>query len=187
MPIALFLDTAIALFKRYRWLITTGPLLLALGVSHCSDLRHTRQRDTALAENVRLLAGSQMAAAKQQAINADNQALHERIASDARVRHEQIAAAAAGAIADYRHNHGVRAYCEGGANGAHPAPLPGDPGAPVGTPDLADLVAVPRPDFESLAQAALHGDEATSFLIDQVNAGLAVVLPEPKFGSAGEP
>lgn len=179
MPIALFLDTAFAILKRYRWLALVLPLTLALGLSHCSDKRHTRQRDEARATIAQMELASEQARDAQVALNADNQELHERIAADARTRHEQIAAATDSAIDAYARSHGVRSYCEGSARRADPAPLPDSPGAPSRAPDLADMVAVSRPDLEALSKAALHGDEATSFLIDQVNAGLAI--PEPAF------
>lgn len=58
MPIALFLDTAVALFKRYRWLIAVVPLALALAWQSWQAHRWHKAADKARAAIVALQAAS---------------------------------------------------------------------------------------------------------------------------------
>jgi hypothetical protein len=122
---------------------------------------------------------SAKAKADQTALFAENQALSQRIAENAISNHRVNIAATDRALADYATAHGLRKACSGiSAPGI--APVPADPGAPDSPSPDADMVAVTRPDLDALAKAAVQGREATSFLIEQVNAGLAVEWPEPR-------
>lgn len=58
MPVALFLDAAIALFKRYRWLIAVAPLALALAWQSWQAHRWHKATDKARAAIVALQAAS---------------------------------------------------------------------------------------------------------------------------------
>lgn len=168
------LDTAIALFKRWRWLILAAPLALALGVQ--SWRLNSTRADLAKAQTT--IAGMQLASeqarAAQVALNAANQQLAERIAENATLAHAENRAAVSRAVADYAAPHGLRKACGSIASQADPAAVPNHPGAPSGT-DGDEVLAVPRSDFEALSKDALRGAEARAFLIDLANEGLAVV------------
>lgn len=182
MGFAMGLDAAVALFKRYKGLILITPLLLLLAVQSCqlsSTKKKLTQAQTLIAQ---LEMASEQAEAMQIALNLDNQDLLERIANEARDHNAALARATANAVSDYADRHRLRQACRGGTQEAGPATLPDDPGAPD-SPDGDDVVAVPREDFEQLAQDAMRGAEARAFLIDLANEGLAkVVWPEPEFG-----
>lgn len=186
MPVALFLDAAVTLFKRYRWLVAVVPLALALAVQswRLSGVKH--DLTTARTQIAQMQLASGQARRNQQALNATNQELSQRIATDATVRHAQLAAASDAAIADYVRSHRVRSDSSCIASGPGVAPMRDNPGSPVDPGTGSDMVAVPRTEFEQVARAAVQGGEATSFLIDRVNAGLAVPaseVPSPSFGA----
>ena len=183
MPIALALDAAVALFKRYRILIAVVPL-----AALCAFLwiklygflwidGAIEQRDKARDHVVLMEAASKEARAKQIALNQTNQELSQRIATDATLRHAEIAAATNRAVSDYASRHRVQDYCRRSGPGA--AAVPSGPGTPD-SPEQDDILAIPRQDFDSLTKDALRGAETRVWLIDQINAGLAVVYPEPK-------
>lgn len=83
MPIAILLDTAVAILKRYRWLAIVMPLVLALGVSHCSDRRHIRQRDEARATVAQMELASKQARDAQIAANLATEARYRAQAEKA--------------------------------------------------------------------------------------------------------
>ena len=125
-------------------------------------------------------AASDQAKADQDALFADNQALSQRIAENAISRHHETVAASDRAIAGFADSNGLRKACTARIGTPAIAPVPADPGAPVDPGPGPDMVAVPRAEFEQIAKSAVQGRESTSFLIEQVNAGLAVVWPEPR-------
>ena len=172
------LDTAIALFKRHRWLLIGIPLAIGLGIQtfRLNSARADLLEKQAIISNMKL--ASEQARAAQAALNAANQELAERIADNALAAHAENRAAVSRAVADYAASHRMRPVCGGVTSQADPAPLRGDPGAPD-SPNGNEVVAVPRSDFEALAHDALRGAEARAFLIDLVNEGLAVIKPVP--------
>lgn len=172
------LDAAIALFKRWRWLILALPLALALGVQSCRLKGAEGKLDKARATIAQMQLASEQARAAQLALNAANQQLAERIAENATLAHVQNRAAVSNAVADYAAAHGLRKACGSLTGQANPAPVPGDPGAPD-SPDGNEVLAVPRSDFEALSKDALRGAESRAFLIDLANEGLAVIKPVP--------
>jgi hypothetical protein len=187
IPLGMGLDAAVALFKRFRILIAVIPLLTVcafLWVKLYGFLwwdGAIEQRDKARAQVVQMEAASKEARAKQIALNQTNQELSQRIAADATLRHAEIAAATNRAVSDYASRHRVQDYCRRGGAGIAAV----HPGAPTpDSPQSDEVLAVPRQDFDALAQDALRGAETRVWLIDQINAGLAVVYPEPKL--AGE-
>jgi hypothetical protein len=177
MPAAIFLDTAIAFLKRYKALLVILPLCLALAWQTYQVSRWKGKEAKAQATIAQMQLASEQARAKQIALNNQNAQLSQRIATDATLRHAEIAAATNRAVSDYAGRNRVQDYCRRSGPGV--AALPSGPGAPD-SPQSDDILAVPREDFESLAKDALRGAEARAFLIDQINAGLAVVYPEPK-------
>lgn len=168
------LDTAIAMFKRHRWLIVGFPLAICLAIQtfRLNSAQTDLLEKQAIISNMKL--ASEQARAAQAALNAANQELAERIADNALAAHAENRAAVSRALADYAASHRVRPVCGGVASQADPAPLRGDPRAPD-SPDGNEVVAIPRQEFEQLAHDALRGAEARAFLIDLVNEGLAVV------------
>jgi hypothetical protein len=177
MPIALALDAAVALFKRYRILIAVVPMALALAWQTYQVGRWKGREAKAQATIAQMQLASEQARAKQIALNTQNAELSQRIAADATLRHAEIAAATNRAVSDYASRHRVQDYCRRSGPGVAAV----HPGAPTpDSPEQDDILAVPRQDFDSLAQDALRGAETRVWLIDQINAGLAVVYPEPK-------
>lgn len=168
------LDTAIAMFKRWRWLILALPLALALGVQTCRLKGAEGKLDKARAAIAQMQLASEQARAAQVALNAANQQLAERIAENATLAHIQNRAAVSNAVADYSAAHGLRKACGSLTGQADRPAVPGDPRAPDQA-DAINVVAVPRSDFEALTDDALRGAEARAFLIDLANEGLAVV------------
>lgn len=168
------LDTAIGLFKRHRWLLIGLPLAIGLGIQtlRLQSARADLLEKQAIISNMKL--ASEQARAAQLALNAANQQLAERIAENATLAHAQNRAAVSNAVADYAASHGLRQACGSLASQANRPAVPGDPRAPDQA-DAINVVAVPRSDFEALADDALRGAEARAFLIDLANEGLAVI------------
>ena len=176
------LDTAIALFKRHRWLLIGIPLAIGLGIQtlRLNSARADLLEKQATISNMKL--ASEQARAAQLALNAANHELSQRIAENATLAHVQNRAAVANAVSDYAASHGLRKACGSLTGQADTPALPIHPRAPD-SPDGNDVVAIPRQEFEQLAHDALRGAEARAFLIDLANEGLAVVsYPEPAFG-----
>ena len=174
MTFFLGLDTAIALFKRHRWLLIGLPLAIGLGIQtlRLNSARADLLEKQATISNMKL--ASEQARAAQLALNAANQQLAERIAENATLAHVQNRAAVSNAVADYSASHGLRQACGSLASQANLAAVPNHPGAPD-SPGGDEVLAVPRSDFEALSKDALRGAEARAFLIDLANEGLATV------------
>lgn len=176
------LDTAIALFKRHRWLLIGIPLAIALAVQtfKLNAARADLLEKQAIISNMKL--ASEVARQAQITLNAQNAQLAERIADNALAAHAENREAVSRSIADYAASHRMRPVCGRVSGQADPAPVPDHPRAPD-SPDGSEVVAVPREEFEQLARDALRGAEARAFLIDLANEGLATVsYPEPAFG-----
>lgn len=178
IPFVMGLDTAIALFKRWRWLILAVPLALALGVQTWRVRTIEQKLIVARATIAQMQLASEQARAAQVALNAANQQLAERIAENATLAHAENRAAVSRAVADYAASHGLRKACGSLPSQANPAAMPNHPSAPD-SPDGNEVVAVPRSDFEALSKDALRGAESRAFLIDLANEGLAVIKPVP--------
>ncbi len=177
MPIALALDAAVTLFKRYRILIVVVPMALALAWQTYQVSRWKGREAKAQATIAQMQLASEKARAKQIALNQTNQELNQRIATDAIARRKELADAMRSAVSDYRSRHRVQDYCRRGGPGV--AALP-DRAPTPDSPQSDEVLAIPRQDFDALAKDALRGAETRVWLIDQINAGLAVVYPEPK-------
>ena len=176
------LDTAVALFKRWRWLLLAAPLAIALGVQSWRLSTCKQSLQVARATIAQMQLASEVARQAQITLNAQNAQLAERIADNATLAHAENRAAVSRAVADYAASHRVRQACGSLASQATAPAVPSDPRAPD-SPDGNEVVAVPRSDFEALSKDALRGAEARAFLIDLLNEGLAVVsYPEPQFG-----
>lgn len=178
IPFAIALDTAIALFKRHRWLLIGLPLAIGLGIQtlRLNSARADLLEKKAVISNMKL--ASEQARAAQLALNAANHELSQRIAENATLAHVQNRANVSAAVSNYANRNSLRKACGSLASQANPAPLHGDPGAPD-SPDGNEVLAVPRSDFEALSKDALRGAEARAFLIDLANEGLAVIKPVP--------
>jgi hypothetical protein len=177
IPLGMGLDAAVALFKRYKALFVILPLCLALAWQTYQVSRWKGKEAKAQATIAQMQLASEQARAKQIALNQTNQELSQRIATDATLRHAEIAAATNRAVSDYASRHRVQDYCRRGGPGV--AALP-DRAPTPDSPQSDEVLAIPRQDFDALAKDALRGAETRVWLIDQINAGLAVVYPEPK-------
>lgn len=175
----------LGLILRYPWqALTVALLCLSVWLWRGWSAEQAGRKDDALAHAEQIKAwkaASEQARKEQLAINTANQELSQRIADNAAQRHVETKRATDRAIADYAASHRMRADSACRPVAAGEAPMHPDPGTPAG-PDGSDLVAVPRADFEAVARDAVRGREAQAFLIDLVNGGLAVVVPEPEFG-----
>lgn len=171
IPLGMALDTAVAFLKRYKALIAIIPLCLALAWQTYQVSRWKGKEADARATIAQMQVASEQARAKQIAINNANQELSQRIATDATLRHAEIANAANRAVADYVSRNRVQNYCRGSGPGS--TAVPGNPEA-SDRPYADEVLAVPRNDFEALAKDAVRGAEARAFLIDLINEGLAV-------------
>ena len=174
MPFAIILDTAIALFKRYRWLIIAAPLAIALAVQSWRLSTCKQSLQVARDQIAQMQIASEQARAAQIALNTANQELAQRIADNARNAHKQNRTAVDLAVADYARSHSLHKACGSVTGQANQTALPDHPGAPSGA-DGDEVVAVPRGDLESLSRDALRGAEARAFLIELANEGLATV------------
>lgn len=168
------LDTAIALFKRWRWLILALPLALALGVQTWRLSTCKQSLQVARATIAQMQLASEQARAAQLALNNANQELAQRIADNARLAHAENRAALSAAVSDYAGRNSLRKACGSLASQAAAPAVPSDPRAPD-SPNGNELVALPRSDLEALSRDALRGAEARAFLIDLANEGLGVV------------
>lgn len=168
------LDTAIALFKRWRWLILAAPLAIGLGIQtlRLNSTRADLLEKQATISNMKL--ASEQARAAQVALNNANQELAQRIADNARLAHAENRAALSAAVSDYAGRNSLRKACGSLASQATAPAVPSDPRAPD-SPNGNELVALPRSDLEALSRDALRGAEARAFLIDLANEGLGVV------------
>lgn len=174
IPFAMGLDAAVALLKRYKVLILVLPLLMALGVQSCRLSRTQGKLEKAQTTIAQMETASEAARQAQITLNAQNAHLSQRIAENATLAHAQNRAAVSRSVSGYAAANGLHKACGSLASKANPAALPNNPGAPDST-DGEQVVAVPREDFERLANDALRGAEARAFLIDLANEGLAVV------------
>jgi hypothetical protein len=168
-----------------RYIITALiGITIALGI-HIKGVWFIDGLEDKLAARERTIANmeaaSKAAGTMQAALHAENHRLNERIVADALDRRAELASATTGALAAYAARNRVRADCRGLAGQAGAAPVPADPGGPADPAAAADMVAVPREEFEQLGRAAVRAAEHSAFLNDLVAQGLAVEWPEPDF------
>lgn len=155
-------------------------LLMALALSHCSDKRHTAQRDEARATIAKMEQASEQARQAQIAVNLATEARYRAEAEKTDAEHQKELALARSASDHYARAHGLRAYCAGGSDQAlapaeDNAPQGGDrPGAP------ANVVVVQRNDYDLLVDNSLRLKAVHDWGQSLVKEGLAV--PEPGFG-----
>ncbi len=169
MPTAIALDAAIALLKRYRLFLIVGPLLIALGLSHCSDKRHTRQRDEARAELANALKASE---ANRQAAIAQVKEVEAKYAAQAKdnERDEANLRRSLGALAaDYADRMRADKVCFRAAA----APSQGET-APVDHGPGADAIFLGRADYETLVGNTARLQAVHQWGQGLVEAGLAV-------------
>ena len=174
IPFAMGLDAVIAILKRYRVLIPVLPLLMALGVQSCRLSRAESKLDKARTTIAQMETASEAARQAQITLNAQNAHLAQRIADNATSAHVQNRAAVSRTVSSYSASHGLRQACGRIPSQADPAPVRDYPRAPD-SPDGDEVLAVPREDFERLANDAMRGAESRAFLIDLINDGLAKV------------
>lgn len=170
MPVALFLDAAVAFLKRYKSLALVLPLLMALALSHCSDRRHTRQRDEARAENVALIAAAKKNAAEALAQNRAWEAKSAQIAKDLEHEHEQALADARDAVARYAATHRLRAN-QGDLRAAPTASEGVSPPVPQG-PAAEAFVSVSEADLTTCAANYTYAQSAYEWAKGLVDQGL---------------
>ena len=172
MPLALALDTAIALFKRYKSLFLIAPLLIALAVQTAriegflwfdgykadfAECKANHAREVQEAEQARAVAK-----AKSDQLAKENERVHE-------VRAPANRAAAVRYIDRHRI---VRTEAP-----ATQARAGDDPGAPVEAP--ADAVMVSSADVIACTDASTYALEAWEWIEGLRREGLGEVSPRP--------
>ena len=169
MPAALFLDAAIAFLRRYKAFALAIPLLFALALSHCSDKRHTRQRDEARAVNVALIDAAKKnaaaAVAQVKAVEAKYTiAAKENDRAEQTLRRDLGALAAANADR-MRADKVCRSYAAAPSQG---------PTAPVDHGPGPDAIILERRDYDTLIENTLRLEAVHQWGEGLVKDGLAV-------------
>jgi len=174
MPIALAMDTIIALFKRYKSLFLIAPLLIALAVQtariegflwfdgykvNLAECKANHAREVQEAEQARAVAK-----AKSDQLAKENERVHE-------VRAPANRAAAVRYIDRYRI---VRTEAP-----ATQARAGDDPGASVEAPADAVMVAVPSADVIACTDASTYALDAWEWIEGLRREGLGEVSPRP--------
>lgn len=141
------LDTAIALFKRWRWLILALPLALALGVQTWRVRTIEQKLIVARATIAQMQLASEQARAAQLALNEQTKAKYEAAAKEADHEHAMQLDKALAAGERYALSHRVR-WNESVASGADPRAKGEGAGLPESAPAEAFMVAVSKSDFD---------------------------------------
>lgn len=141
------LDTAIALFKRWRWLILAVPLALALGVQTWRVRTIEQKLIVARATIAQMQLASEQARAAQVALNEQTKAKYEAAAKEADHEHAMQLDKALAAGERYALSHRVR-WNESVASGADPRAKGEGAGLPESAPAEAFMVAVSKSDFD---------------------------------------
>lgn len=141
------LDTAIALFKRWRWLILALPLALALGVQTWRVRTIEQKLIVARATIAQMQLASEQARAAQVALNEQTKAKYEAAAKEADHEHAMQLDKALAAGERYALSHRVR-WNESVASGADPRAKGEGAGLPESAPAEAFMVAVSKSDFD---------------------------------------
>jgi len=147
IPFAMGLDTAIALFKRWRWLILAVPLALALGVQTWRVRTIEKKLIVARATIAQMQLASEQARAAQLALNEQTKAKYEAAAKEADHEHAMQLDKALAAGERYALSHRVR-WNESVASGADPRAKGEGAGLPESAPAEAFMVAVSKSDFD---------------------------------------
>lgn len=141
------LDTAIALFKRWRWLLLTAPLAIALGVQSWRLSTCKQSLQVARATIAQMQLASEQARAAQVALNEQTKAKYEAAAKEADHEHAMQLDKALAAGERYALSHRVR-WNESVASGADPRAKGEGAGLPESGPAEAFMVAVSKSDFD---------------------------------------
>lgn len=184
IPFGMTLDTAIAWLKN-EWVIASkilaplAPLLaMALALAHCSDKRHTRQRDKARAQVVQMEQASAANAAAQRAqIDAMRAKLDTAAKDNAHVE-TQIRTVYRDRAGTYADRMRFDALCRSQA----PAPAQDQP-APVDHGPGPDAVVLARSDFETLVGNTARLEAVHQWGESLIADGTAVAMPEVGFGA----
>lgn len=173
---ATILDTVIALFKRFKSLFVIVPLVALLGLSHCSDKRHTRQRDEA---RVKLVQLEQASAANLAAQRAQIEALTAKMADNAKenVRVEtQIRTVYRDRASSYADTHRIDVrdgVCRGTASAPGEGPVAPQPDSPG-----QDAVLVSRTDFDLFVENSARLEAAHRWAQSLIDDGTAEAIRE---------
>ncbi len=179
------LDMAVALFKRYKSLFVILPLATLLALSHCSDKRHTRQRDEARAKIVELETApkANREAAERQV--RELEAKYTEQAKEADRANAKAIEADRPAVVRYIDRWRVR---EEGLCVSRPAAPAEGPTAPDRDgPGVAPaMVAVRTDEFERLVEQSRRLQQVNAWGLSLIEDGTAEAIkagvPEPAFG-----
>lgn len=185
MPFALGLDAAIALFKRFKSLFVIVPLLVLLGLSHCSDKRHTRQRDEARAEVDMLKRASAANLAAQQAQVKAMEAKYTQQAKEAQTAYDQAIANVRPAVVRYIDSHRLHPDSLRCSASGSPGEAP-NPGLPAQVPSDTGMVAIRTDHLQNLVDWSIVGILAHNGAVTEIDDGTAEAVragvPDPAFG-----
>lgn len=171
IPFAMGLDAAIALFKKWRWLLLAVPLLIAVAVQsyRLNSAKADLLEKQAIISNMET--ASKAAKAAQIALNQATEAAYKAEA-ERTDREYSIALNDALRLANaYADRHRVRSVCEGIARQAGPAAEGNDPESRNGPG--ADAIVVSRADFETLNANTLRLKAVNEWGQRLIDQGLA--------------
>lgn len=174
MPIAIALDTLLALFKRYKSLFLIVPLLIALGVQ-TARIEGFLWFDGLKADLAKCKANHAREVREAEQARAEVKAKSDQLAKESERVHETRApenrAAAVRYIDRYRI---VRSEAPASQAGAGD-----DPGASVEAPADAVMVAVPSADVIACTDASTYALDAWEWIEGLRREGLGEVSPRP--------
>lgn len=171
IPFAMGLDTAIALFKRWRWLLLAVPMALALGIQtyRLKSARVDLLEKQATISNMKL--ASEQARKDQIALNQATEAKTKAEAERTDHAH-QIEVAHLGRIAaDFADRNRVRNYCEGSARQAGGAAEGAVAASGDGPGD--DAILLSPADFDTLNENTLRLKAVNEWGQRLISEGLA--------------
>ncbi len=175
------LDMAVALFKRYKSLFVILPLATLLALSHCSDKRHTRQRDEARATLAQNEVKYETNLAQQKAqIEALKASYADKAKENVRVETQirTVYRDRADAYADRMRKGKV---CGSAPVAPSEGPNPAQPDGPSGA-----AVILERRDYDILVENSARLEAAHRWALSLIEDGTAEAIkagvPEPAFG-----
>lgn len=175
IPFAMGLDAAIALVKKWRWLLLAVPLLIAVAVQtyRLNSAKADLLEKQAIISNMET--ASKAAKAAQIALNQATEAAYKAEAERTDREYSLALNDALRAANAYADRNRVRSVCEGIARQAGPA-AEGDL-AKGGDGTSADAIVVSRADFETLNANTLRLKAVNEWGDRLIKEGLAQPLP----------
>lgn len=169
---------------------TSLALLMLLGLSHCSDKHHTRQRDEARAEVDMLKRASAANLAAQQAQVKAMEAKFTQQAKEAQTAYDQAIANVRPAVVRYIDSHRLHPDSLRCSASGSPGEAP-NPGLPAQVPPDTGMVAIRDDDLQALVEWATVGIAEHNRAVSKIDDGTAEAIrqgaSDPLFGQPQTP